>query len=157
MNTENGEKPKSWINQHPWWTAIIIFSVLGLISNATNRSSSTDTTATTPAPVVVPTYTLGQEVFLRVPNTSDPTQIICLAPNQAVYDQYTKALQAQDYQGVLDLQSTGMFCVGNGTEVKIIDTSAFMAEVRVVKGENKVDTDKVGSAGWTDKTFLSNQ
>ena len=93
--------------------------------------------------------TLGQDAFLRLPNNSDPKQVICLAPNSDIYDQYNKALVAKDYQGVLELTNQGLFCVHNGSEVKVVDTSVALTRVRVVKGASEADSDKVGQAGWT--------
>ncbi len=66
-----------------------------------------------------------------------------------MYDEYTKALLAKDYLGILDLTKEGLFCVHNGSEVRVIDTSMTLTKVRVTKGAAEADSDKVGEAGWS--------
>ena len=151
QNMDVQSAPKKFYKK--WWFWLIIVLVLGGLASTPNSPSTTATTATASdtqsAPTPKEARTLGQDAYLRLPNNSDPKQVLCLAPTKDVYDEYTKALMAQDYQGILDLSAQGLFCVHNGSEVKVIDTSVVLTRVRVVKGASDVDSDKVGQAGWS--------
>jgi hypothetical protein len=92
---------------------------------------------------------LGQDAYLRLPDNSDSSQLICLAPTKVVYDEYSKALMAKDYAGILDLTNEGLFCVHNGSQGKVIDRAFGLTKVRIVAGVLPVDADKVGESGYT--------
>lgn len=145
---------RSFINRHPIITTLGVLFAIGIVMSAfdgghSSSSSSAASVPSTPTPASNEARTLGQEAFLRLPGNPDEKQVICLAPTKEVYDAYFKALSAQDYQGILDLSNQGLFCVHNGSEVKVIDTSFTLTKVRVVKGADKIDADKVGEAGWS--------
>lgn len=128
-----------------WFWGIIILVLVGLASIPDSPNPTPASEQSRPKEA----RTLGQDAYLRLPSNDDPTQLVCLAPTQAVYDEYNKALMAKDYQGILDLQNRGLFCVHNGSEVKVIDTGVGYTKARVVKGVADVDSDKVGQAGWS--------
>lgn len=151
---------RNFLNRHPILSVIGVFIVIGIIMSALDggHGDTSTTAAATPAtPASNEARTLGQEAFLRLPGNPDEKQVICLAPTKEVYDAYFKALSAQDYQGILDLSNQGLFCVHNGSEVKVIDTSFTLTKVRVVKGADKIDADKVGEAGWSASEWVVTQ
>ena len=148
---------RAWYNRHPIVTGLGALFILGMIVSGFDGShGATSSTPTTP-PGPAEARTLGQDAYLRLPGSGNEGQIVCLAPTPAIYDEYGKALTAKDYQGVLDLTDQGLFCVHNGSEVKVIDTSAFLTKVRVVQGADKVDADKVGEAGWSASEWVVTQ
>jgi hypothetical protein len=95
--------------------------------------------------------TPGETAYLRLADDSDPGHTICLAPTPGVYDKYVTALIAKDSVGAMMLTNQGLFCVGNGTQVKVLEISALLTRVRVVSGVNAADEDNIGMSGWTAK------
>lgn len=144
---------RSWPRQHPLLALIIFFvAFIAVLSSVGDSSSNSNnaTSAASPAPTGPnEARSLGQDAYLRLPGNDDPAQVLCLAPTKAVYDEYGKALLAKDYLGILDLTKVGLFCVHNGSGVKVIDTSVTLTKVRVTRGATDVDSDKVGEAGWS--------
>lgn len=130
-----------------FWVGILV--VIGIIFIAVGGSKQTPAD-TAPREVSA----IGQEGYLRLPNNSDAAQMICLAPTQEVYQKYTTSLMAHDTQGILDLGNEGLFCVGNGSKVLVIDTAFGLRNVRVVAGMSAADTDKEGKAGWVAKEWV---
>lgn len=133
--------------------------MISVVLSSVNDAHDKGVAASAPPAPAAPSQarTLGQEAFLRLPDNNDATQLICLAPTEAVYQEYFKALSAQDYQGIVGLADEGLFCVHNGSEVKVIDTSFGYTKVRVVKGVAKIDDDKVGEAGWSASEWVLTQ
>lgn len=96
-----------------------------------------------------PLRDIGKEGYLRLPGINDSSQIICLAPTKEVYGEVSKTLQARDVTGILELTDKGVFCIGNGSKVLVIDSGFSVTQVRILAGVNDVDGDKVGRSGWT--------
>lgn len=96
----------------------------------------------------------GKEAFLRLPDNTDPKQLIPLAPTKEVSGKVTKTLLAKDWQGLLELASEGVFGLSNGSKVLVIDTALGLRKVRIIAGVREVDKDKVGLAGWVAKEFV---
>ena len=113
--------------------------------------SSADKTSTTN---LSGDLTVGDKGLLRLPGITDKTQVICLAPNSKIYRELTKALLARDSLGILRLGDEGVFCVGNGSKIKVLETSVGLKRVRILRGSNPVDVDKVGMEGWTSSEFV---
>ncbi|MBI4226178.1 hypothetical protein HY612_03640 [Candidatus Roizmanbacteria bacterium] len=92
---------------------------------------------------------LGDQGYLRIPNTTDPETPIFLATDKKVFKELGKALLAKDMYGVLELAQQGtVFGVSNGTQVKVVDMDTFSRKVRIIKGVRPIDEDKVGLSGW---------
>lgn len=108
------------------------------------------TATSTPKPTQTPTSTkprevseLGKEAFLRLPDNTDPKQLIPLAPTKEISGQVTKTLIAKDWQGLLELMTNeGVFSVPNGTKALLIDKAIGLRKVRVLEGEMQ------SKAGW---------
>lgn len=101
--------------------------------------------------IVWQSRTPGETGYLRLANDASPGHTICLAPSVDIYEEYTKAMIAQDATGAMRLTNNGLFCVGNGTVVKVLDISALLTQVRIVSGVNEADQDNIGMSGWTAK------
>jgi hypothetical protein len=145
----NPEKPTKKFYQKGWFAAVLIL-VCVILAFTIGSSDTPAPTASGPSEA----RTLGQDAYLRLPGNDDPTQALCLAPTKDVYDEYTTALLAKDYQGILDLADKGLFCVHNGSQVKVIGTGVGYTKVRVVQGVAEVDSDKVGEAGWSSSEWV---
>ncbi|MDB5189938.1 MAG: hypothetical protein JWN49_264 [Parcubacteria group bacterium] len=99
--------------------------------------------------------TVGQAASLHLPGNDDPTQAICLAPNLALYREYSNALDRRDFGAILPLADKGLFCVHNGSKVKVLETNSVYSRVQVVSGVAEIDKDKIGESGWSVTEWLS--
>jgi hypothetical protein len=129
-------------------TTILIFSILLIIMIAIGISSDNNQKAT-PSNTAQPqndNLQIGDNGYLRLPNTTDPSQVICLGTTKDDADKIGKALLAKDFMGLLEIP--GAFCVGNGSQVKLIEKDFPYRKVRIIQGINKVDSDKIGLVGW---------
>ncbi|MDD3723138.1 MAG: zinc ribbon domain-containing protein [Lutibacter sp.] len=133
---------RNWINRHPIWTVIILIFLIPFFISAMNDTEKTNISTNTQNN----NLQVGQEAYLRLPNISDPSQMICLGETINDANKITKAMLAKDFIGLLEIK--GAFCVSNGTKVKIIEKDFPLRKVRIVQGVNKVDNDKIGLAGW---------
>jgi len=142
---ERTKKQLEWIHKHKVLSTIGGLSLLILIIVTVNGIVSSPSS---PATQTQPTDNMkvGQEGFLRLPGVTDSTQIICLGSTQDEAGQIGKSLLAKDVLGIVEIP--GAFCVGNGTKALLIDKSFPWRKVRITKGVNKVDSDKVGLSGW---------
>jgi len=152
---ENQEqKKKSWIKRHPIIALGIIAIFIVLVVSIGNTGDKPSNSAqeqkqTSPEPKI------GDNAYLRLPNITDPEQVICLGSTKEDYDQITKALLAKDYIGILEIP--GAFCVSNGTKVQVIDSDVFIRKVRIMEGVRDVDKDKVFLSGWTAGEWVVSQ
>lgn len=126
---------------------LLIIIVIILAVAGGSKKSSNDASTNEPQ--------IGQEGYLRLPNISDPKQVICLGQTKEDLEQITKALLAKDYVGLLEIP--GAFCVGNGSKVSVIDTGLGIRKVRILQGVNDVDKDKVGLSGWVEYEWVVNK
>ena len=165
-----GSDLRNWFVRHKIVT-VVLFVVLYIIGsqslnearkkaqisdvpNAQNNSSAATSTeahadqSTNPVATKSTDDTLkvGQEAYLRLPDNTDATQIICLGSTVDDADKIGKAITANDIEGLMEIR--GAFCVGNGTKVKLIEKDFPYRRVRIVQGVNSVDSDKVGKSGW---------
>lgn len=102
---------------------------------------------------------IGNEAFLRLPNSNDSKQVILLAPTTEIAAEIEKAFLVNDTFGLLDLASKGVFGVSNGTKVLVIDKQGVIEvlyRVRILQGVHSVDSDKIGKSGWILRSFISN-
>jgi len=154
MNQDSKPK-KPWYKK--WWVIALLlmfFYGLGKMAMELPNSSTEAPQTATEAPKAAPTaMELGDEGYLRLSNTSDPSQVIILTESKESYDQVTKAYLANDIQGLLEIP--GAFGVSNGTKVKLIDSGFAVRRVRIVSGVRDIDVDKVGRTGWVAKEFLT--
>ncbi|HEY4513067.1 MAG TPA: hypothetical protein VJH06_00955 [Candidatus Paceibacterota bacterium] len=133
-------------------TAVILLFLV-FIGFVKAGSSTTSSPATTVSPSPTPTTAtdtsvkVGDTAFLRLPNTTDPTSVICLGSTKEEFGQVGKALLANDFIGLLEIP--GAFCVSNGTKVQVLDQGYGVRRVRILEGVRKVDEDKVLRSGWT--------
>ena len=88
---------------------------------------------------------IGDTGYLRLPNTKDLEQMICLGPTKESYGQIMKSISAKDFLGVFE---AGGFCVGNGTKVQVIDVSFSMKKVRIMEGVREIDQNVLLRTGW---------
>ena len=88
---------------------------------------------------------IGETAYLRLPNTKDPEQMICLGPTKESYGQIMKSISVKDFLGVFE---AGGFCVGNGTKVQVIDVSFSMKKVRIMEGVREIDQNVLLRTGW---------
>ena len=61
-----------------------------------------------------------------------------------MYGEVSKTLQAHDVNGIFELTNKGVFCIGNGSKVLVIDSGFSVTRIRILTGVSDVDTDKVG-------------
>lgn len=123
--------------------------------NVSNKTAEPTKVTPTPQPKAI---SIGDEAYLRLPDNNDPEQVILLAINKDDYDEVLKTLMAKDYVGILDLSNQGKaFGVHNGSKVLVIDTAVGIRKVRIVKGVNPVDEDKVGLAGWVAMEWVKSE
>lgn len=117
---------------------------------AQTSSPAPTTKPSTPAPAPTPAQPkIGDQAYLRLPNNTDPSQVIMLAIEKSDYDAVLKALMANDTFGLFQLASDNKaFGVSNGTKVLVVDSAAGIRKVRILQGVRSVDDDKVGMAGW---------
>lgn len=160
MEHSTSEEKKSDIKaqakKHPLLTIVLVTIILWTFGSMIAGSSSSSTAQNEPS--ISEARALGSGAYLRLPNNTDSSQVICLAPTKDVYDEYTTALMARDTQGLVDLAvDKGLFCVGNGSQVKVIDTSVALTKVRVVKGMTAIDDEKIGEAGWSAREWVVSQ
>ena len=105
-------------------TVFILVVLIGFMKidlssdNIPSTSTSTDNTVN-----------VGDPAVLRLPSTTDPTQIICLGSTREDFSEITKAFLAKDYAGLLEIP--GAFCVSNGTKVQVIDSAYGVRKVRI--------------------------
>lgn len=111
--------------------------------------------ATTPAAAELQSLSVGDEGYLRISDTANTNQNICVGTTKKDADDITKALLAKDYFGLLNIP--GAFCVGNGSKIKLIEKDFPYRKVRIVSGVKPVDSDKVGMAGYVPAEWVVNK
>jgi hypothetical protein len=125
-----------------WWMWVPVAICILLVSSAISGSEA-------PVPTGPQAVSeLGQQAYLRLPSTEDSKQVICLAPDKETHSALQTALMAKDSIGILELTNKGVFCIGNGSKVQVIDRSSGLRRVRIISGVNEVDANKVGRSGW---------
>jgi hypothetical protein len=129
---------------------LAIMAFIGTITGGGEKSPPT-------TQAVTQSLSPGQMAYLRLPDNTDPAQAICLAPNIAVYTEYTNALLKKNYEAIVGLADKGLFCVHNGSQVSVTESNSVYTKVRVVKGVADVDKDKVGESGWSVTEWVSAQ
>ena len=150
---------RNWFMKHKIITIFLAFILIGAISSGGSKEktqsekiNNTDATPTAEAKKL----SIGDDGFLRLPNTSDKDQVILLAVEKSGSDELTKANMANDTYGLLDLAKKGaIFGVGNGTKIKVIETATFLRKVRIMEVSREVDNDKVGLAGWVPMEWVT--
>ena len=151
---EATQKTKKSIKRHPIIALCIIaiFIVLiVIIASSNNKPSNSVQEQQQPSPEPK----LGDTAYLRLPNITDPEQVICLGSTKEDFDKIITALHAKDYIGILEIP--GAFCVSNGTKVQVIDTGVGIRKVRIMEGVREVDKDKIFLSGWTAKEWVVSQ
>ncbi len=153
----NHVKHNDFLVQHPVWSscitlvfALVILSIM--ISAGSNNSPKQSEHATPAAQSVVPAskyLTIGQDGILKLSDNSTIDDLIILAPTKDGAGEVTKVLMAKDNVGILELLSRpGFFAVANGTQVKKIDGSVTLSQVRVTGAVRDLDKQFIGQAGW---------
>jgi hypothetical protein len=90
----------------------------------------------------------GDQGMLETKGASSTTVGI----SKAAYDQFFKAVSANDAVGYYQLQQNGqIFSIDNGTKVLVIDSSWGYDQVRFLDGKY------VGQTGWAEYEMVSNQ
>lgn len=157
---EEEEQYRSEIREEPkkkkssgCFTVIIFFIiiiVLGTVISAFNQQPKSNIPSNTNSSSTANnSLKIGDKGYLRLPNISDPTQVIFLAEDKDSFNQLSKSLIAKDTYGIMELGQKGVvFGVSNGTEIQVIDSDVFIRKVRIIKGVRSVDNDKVGLSGW---------
>ena len=147
---DNKDKPSSLSSeQKKWLIATLVVSTIFfiiIITNITSRNSTSSESQINSSSSLSNDLQIGDEGYLRLPGILDPTQVICLGTTKDDANAITKATMANDYMGLLEIP--GAFCVGNGSQIKFIERSFPLNKVRIVKGVNEVDSDKIGLSGW---------
>lgn len=154
-----GKKNKSEKKKHIGCGGLLVVIIFGVVVIGAIGSLSSKSTTTTTPPSSGPKQvtTVGQEAYLRLPNISDPSQVILLAPTQKIYEQVVKSSMANDTVGLLELAQVGVFGVSNGTKVFVIDRAVGATKVRVTRGVRPIDDDKVNRAGWVASEWVVDQ
>ncbi len=94
---------------------------------------------------------VGQSGFLRAGNA----ETVFVAVDQESFKELVNAARAKDTIGILELASQRrIFGVTAGTSVLILDQNFSQYRIRVLKGVQGVDTDKVGRAGWVPREWV---
>lgn len=94
---------------------------------------------------------VGQSGFLR----SGSVETLFVAVDQESFKELVKAARAKDTIGILELaDQRRIFGVTVGTSVLILDKNFSQYRIRVLKGVQEVDTDKVGRAGWVPREWV---
>lgn len=119
---------------------ILVFAVSCINSPSSSSTSKTTETATDKS------VAIGENGYIRISGETNPDQKICLGREKEDAKKITDALIAKDVLGVME--NPGTFCVGEGTQVLVIEKSFFYTKVRILKGSSDLDTDKVGKSGW---------
>lgn len=163
MNNESAEKQTGWFGRHKIITGglslfFLLLIVIMLMPGGDDSKPSGATQEATPSeeansPREV--RDIGAEGYLRLPNSDDATQNILLAETKEGYEQVTKAMLANDTQGLLEIP--GAFGVSVGTKVKVLESGLGVRRVRILEVPEAIDQDKVGRAGWTAKEWVVNQ
>lgn len=154
---------RNWFSRHKLLTALgLVIGLpifIGMVSNnldsarqksdeIKHQASSAQPSAqnTTPAPAELQSLSVGDEGYLRLPDTTNANQNICIGTTKKDADAITKVLLAKDYFGLLNIP--GAFCVGNGSKIKLIEKDFPYRKVRILAGVKEVDKDKVGLSGY---------
>lgn len=152
-----GEKINEKLGNRLSKKIIIIFSaiiliVVGIFTN-NNTTIKEKPVEQKPAAEKVSSFvTIGETGYLRLPNTKDPEQMICLGPTKESYRQIMRAISAKDILGIIEV---GGFCVGNGAKVQVIDVSFSMDKVRILEGVREIDQNVLLKSGWVDAEFVA--
>jgi len=124
-----------------------MFLIIVIAASSTPKSNqSTGSTSSSTVATQNNDMQIGDDGYLRLPGITDTKQVICLGNTKDDANQISKALAAKDFVGILEIP--GAFCVGNGSQAKLIDKDFPLRRVRITKGINDVDSDKVGLSGW---------
>lgn len=122
--------------------ALLIVILLNVVSSKNNQKTSQ-----TIIPVVQNNdMQIGDDGYLRLPGITDSAQVICLGTTKDDANKIGKVLVAKDFMGLLEIP--GAFCVGSGSKIRLIDIDFPYRKVKIIQGVNKVDSDKIGLAGW---------
>jgi len=124
--------------------------VISAVTDGKDKEAQSD-----PVAVDINDMQVGDDGFLRIPDVSDPKQVICLGATKDEAGQITSALLIKDYIGILELP--GAFCVGNGSKIKLLEKDFPYRRVRIIEGINEVDTDKFGLSGWLPLEWVVNK
>jgi len=164
MAEEKESKPKKWYQK--WWFFVIaVFLVLVVIGSMGEDKSSKQ--ASQPSKETASQQpqeadnkpkqlkNLGDEGYLRYPDSNDSEAIVILTADRENYKQVVTAGLSGDTLGILEIP--GAFGVSVGTQVKIIDTDVGVKRVRILDGATDVDDEKIGRTGWTASEWVVNQ
>lgn len=124
---------------------IIFISVVASISSNPQQAAKTQST-----------IGIGDDGVLR--SSDDSSGIVFLATTLEALTELTKTIIAKDAVGLLQLSIEGKaFGVGNGSQVKVIDSEVGTRRVRITQGVNPVDQDKIGRSGWVPSEWVKAQ
>ena len=97
---------------------------------------------------------VGQSGFLR----SGSVETLFVAVDQESFKELVKAARAGDTIGILELAAQRrIFGVTAGTSVLILEQNFSQYRIRVLKGVQEVDTDKLGRTGWIPREWATSQ
>lgn len=148
--------------------AIASFILLMVITPVKNNPTVSDTTKSPEvannqvpvlpvqkesAPEALPTkLNIGDEGFLRTPNSTDNSKTIFLTGEQSDYAKLGKALLAEDAQSILEIPSA--FWIQAGAKVKVIDSAFGIRRVRILEVTSTEDAANVQKSGWVAAEFV---
>lgn len=159
MTNESEVKPKGWFARHRILTGMmslaLLFLIVIMLMAGSGSKPSTEATPTADPNTPKQLSEVGAEGYLRLPNNSDATQNIILTENKEDYEKVTKAMLANDTQGLLEIPSA--FGVSVGTKVKLLESGIGVRRVRILEVPEAIDQDKVGRAGWVAKEWVVNR
>jgi len=126
--------------------AVLIFVIIFIAAISDKSNSGEKANSSTSAQQKANNMKVGDEGYLRLPDATSTEQLICLGETKEAYNQISRSIAAGDYMGIV--QTTGAFCVGNGTKVLLIEKSFPLRKVRIIQGSRDIDSDKAGIAGY---------
>lgn len=139
----------NWVKEHKVATVMLILISLPILIAMFTAQVTTTPTVTT-APVVI-----GDNIYLRLPNITDPTQRICLGETKADADKAMKVIVSKNYVDLLGIP--GAFCVGNGSKAKLLEKGSPYDRVKILQDVDKTDKTNVGLSGWVPLEFVTKQ